>query len=287
MRQATTSLDRPPPSDPELPIYDTAQVGPPWWTEAIELWRYRDLIAQLATRDIKVRYKRSVLGIAWTLLNPFLMMVVYTVAFRHLFGINSPGYPVFLLSGTLAWGYFSQTTVVAMYQLLGGGSLLTRIYVPRTVFAASATIAGLVNLLLSLVPLAIVMVASDVPLTVALVWLPLAILLLAIFTLGVALIVSSLAIRFHDVADIYQVLLQAWFFWTPIIYPPSLIPGDQTWRLMSNPMAHLITLFRVPIFEGQPPDAATVIGASGLALLTLIVGWLLFTSRADELAYRL
>jgi ABC-type polysaccharide/polyol phosphate export permease len=273
--------------DPDLPVYDTARTGPAWWTEAVELWRYRDLIAQMAARDIKVRYKRSVLGIAWTLLNPLLMMLVYTMAFRHLFVADSPGYPVFLLSGITAWGFFSQSTVVGMYQLLGGGSLLTRIYVPRTVFAVSAIISGLVNLVLSLGPLVVVMLATDVPVTIALAWLPVSVVLLAAFTLGVTLMISSLVIRFHDVVDIYQVLLQAWFFWTPVIYPPDFIPGDQTWRLMSNPMAHMIALFRDPIYEGRSPDSATLIAASLVALVTLVVGWLLFTSRTDELAYRL
>jgi ABC-type polysaccharide/polyol phosphate export permease len=285
-QQAYTALDLPP-SDHDLPVYDTAHAGPAWWTEAVELWQYRDLIAQLAARDIKVRYKRSVIGVAWTLLNPLLMMVVYTLAFRHIFLADSPGYPVFLLTGITAWGFFAQTTVVGMYQLLGGGSLLTRIYVPRTVFAVSATIVGLVNLLLSLGPLVAVMLATGVPVTVALAWLPLSMVVLAIFTLGVTLIVSSLLIRFHDVVDIYQVLLQAWFFWTPVIYPPDFIPGDQTWRLMTNPMAHMIALFRDPISEGRSPENVTLIVASLVALITLVVGWRLFTARTDELAYRL
>lgn len=286
IQQPTTSLDRPP-LDPDLPIYDSARAGPVWWTEAVELWRYRDLMTQLAVRDIKVRYKRSVLGVAWTLLNPLLMMVVYTLAFRHIFLVDSPAYPVFLLSGITAWGFFSQTTVVGMHQLVGGGSLLTRIYLPRTVFAVATTIGGLVNLLLALIPLVVVMLVTDVPVTIALAWLPLSIAILAMFTLGVTLIISSLVIRFHDIIEIYQALIMAWFFLTPVIYPPDKIPGDQAWRLMTNPMAHMITLFRTPIFEGRAPDSVTLITGSLFALVTFAVGWLLFTSRADEIAYRL
>lgn len=286
MQPAGTTRE-PLPPDHTLPVYDTASIGPAWWTEAVELWRYRDLVAQFAARDIKVRYKRSVLGVAWTLLSPLLMMVVYTLAFRHVFQVESPSYPVFLLSGVLPWTFFAQVTTSAMHQLLGGGSLLSRIYMPRTAFAVSSIIVGLVNLLLSLVPLFGLMFVTGVPFTGALFWLPVAIILMAVFALGFALIISSLVVRFHDVAEIYQVVLQAWFFWTPILYPPTLIPGDQAWRVMTNPMAPLIGLFREPILDGRSPDGLTLLVTALVAFGTLIIGWVLFTSRSDELAYRL
>jgi ABC-type polysaccharide/polyol phosphate export permease len=266
-----------------LPVYDTASAQPAWRSELAGLWQYRDLIVQLVARDIRVRYKRSVLGVGWTMLNPLLMMVVLTLAFSRVFHVDSPNYPVFLLSATLAWGFFSQTSTAAVHQLLSSGPLIRRIYVPRTVFAVSATLVGLVNLLMSLVPLLLLMLVTQAPIGPALAWLPASILILAAFTLGV----SMLAIRFHDVVDLYQVILSAWFFLTPIIYPASIIPGEQAWRLMLNPIVHLLALFRNPIYEARSPDGLTVLLSVCVAAATLVIGWLLFTARSDELAYRL
>jgi ABC-type polysaccharide/polyol phosphate export permease len=270
-----------------LPVYDTASAPPAWRTELAGLWQYRDLIVQLVVRDIRVRYKRSVLGVGWTVLNPLLMMVVLTLAFSQLFHVDSPNYPVFLLSATLAWAFFAQSSTIAVHQLLSSGPLIQRIYVPRTVFAVSATLVGLVNLLMSLVPLLLLMLVTHAPIGLALAWLPASIVILAAFTLGISLILSMLAIRFHDVVDLYQVILTAWFFLTPIIYPASIVPGEQAWRLMLNPMVPLLTLFRDPIYEGRSPDGLTVLLSVSVAAVTLTIGWLLFTARSDELAYRL
>lgn len=275
-----------PTTEDTLPLYDSASTIPPAWREAVGVYQYRDLIAQLVARDLKVRYKRSVLGVAWTMLNPLLMMVVLTLAFSHIFHIESPNYPVFLLSATLAWGFFSQTTTVAVHQLLGGGSLITRIYVPRTVFAISAALVGLVNLVIALLPLGALMLVTQAPVSLALAWLPVSIIILATFTLGVSLILSTLAIRFHDVVDIYQIVLSAWFFLTPIVYPESLVPPEQTWRIAANPMVYLLTLFRDPIYHHRSPDLSTLVLAAGGSVGVLIVGWLIFTASSDELAYR-
>jgi len=270
-----------------LPIYDSSTARPSWWSETADLWRYRDLLVQLVTRDIKVRYKRSVLGVAWTMLNPLLMMVVFTLAFSQIFQVDSPNYPVFLLSATLAWGFFSQTSTVGLHQLLGSGPLVTRIYVPRTVFAVSAMLVGLVNFVISLVPLTALMLVTGAPLTPALAVLPISIVALAAFTLGVTLILSTFAIRFHDTVDLYQVALSAWFFLTPIVYPPTLISQQRAWQTALNPMSYYVALFRDPIYAGRVPDPATLLIAIAIAATTLIAGWVGFTTRAHELAYRL
>jgi ABC-type polysaccharide/polyol phosphate export permease len=174
-----------------------------------------------------------------------------------------------------------------MSLLLGSGSFMTRIYIPRTVFAVSALFVGLVNLVLTLIPLLIVMIVTGAPITPALAWLPLSILLLSIFTLGLSLLLSILAVQFYDVIEVYQVLLTAWFFWTPLVYPLSSVPGDQSWRMTANPMFHLIALFRAPIYEGHSPNLETLAVSVAIAVGTLVLGWGIYTSRSDELAYRL
>lgn len=268
------------------PVYDSADRPPPSWEEFVAVWRYRDLIAQFLARDLKVRYKRSLLGVAWTMLNPLAMMLVLAVVFSHVFRITLPHYPVYVLSGMVLWNLFAQTTTAAIHQLVWGGPLLTRIYVPRTLFAVSAVGTGLVNLGLALAPLALIMAVTGVPFRPALLWLPLAILLTALFALGVALLLSIMAVAFPDVLDMYQIVLSLWYFLTPIMYPVTILPESSRWWLNLNPMYHLLEVFRAPIHVGVPAGMHTVAAATAAALGVVLAGWLIFSARADEIAYR-
>lgn len=271
-----------------VPVYDSTQTPPPFWEELVELWRYRDLVVQMVLRDIKVRYKRSWLGVAWTLLHPLMMMVVLTLVFSHLFRFELAYYPVYLLSGTILWNFFAQSSTQAMLQLIWGGSLLTHIYLPRTVFAVVAVGTGLVNLLLTLIPLALIQWAIGAPLhPQAWAWLPIPIVLTAMFTLGVGLFVSTFAVYFPDFADMYQVGTLAWYFLTPVLYPKSIIPEAYRWWLNLNPVYHLVEAFRMPIYYGYSAGPHTLAAATVAAVGTLVLGWLVFTARAHEIAYRL
>lgn len=267
--------------------YDSAACRSPVVEELLELLRYRDLLRLLVANIIKTRYKRSVLGAAWTLLNPLLNMAVLTVAFSTLFRFSLPNYPVYVLSGLICWNFFTQTTTHAMGSLVWGGGLLQRIYIPRTVFAVASIGNGLVNLGLSLVPLLIIMLLIGHPLHPTWWFVPFAVLLLAMFALGVALFMSTLAVFFTDVIDMYQVVLQAWFFLTPIMYPTEILPAQYVWYLHLNPMYNLLELFRVPIYQGFVPGHNTILAAVATAVVALLAGWWVFTRKADEFAYRI
>lgn len=269
-----------------IPIYDSARRPAPELEELCEILKYRDLIKQLVRRDIVTRYKRSVLGVAWTMLHPVGMMLVMTIAFSQVFGATR-AYPAYLLSGLVAWTFFSQTTVYAMRQLMWGGGLLHRIYLPKTVFAVAATGTQLVNLLLSLVPLLAVMLVSGVTVQPAILFLPVSIILLMAFTLGVSLLLSQVSVYFPDVAEMYEIALTAWLYLTPIIYPEDTIPVAWRWALFDlNPMYHLIKLFRLPLYYETIPGLNDILPAAIIALATLALGWVLFARRADEFAYR-
>lgn len=270
-----------------LQVYDSQKRGPLALEELRGLWRFRDLIYQLVRRDIVSRYKRSVLGIAWTLLNPLGMMVILTVVFSQLFK-SVPGYPAYILSGLVAWNFFSQGTSAAMIQMVWGSSLLQRIYLPRTAFVVSAIGTGLVNLVLALVPLILIVLLVGLPLRLTVLFLPIPILLLAAFSLGIGLLFSAWAIYFPDVSEMYQVALIAWLYLTPIIYPEEIIPPTyRFWVLHLNPMYYLVKVFRQPVYEGALPSASLLATAALIAGLTLLVGWIVFSSRADEFTYRL
>lgn len=268
-------------------VYDSAERRWPLVAELQDLVRYRDLLKQLVMRNIKTRYKRSVLGILWTLLNPLLMMIVLTVVFSHVFRIHTLNYPVYALCGLVLWNFFAQTTTGAMSELLWGGSLMNRIYLPRAIFAASALGTSLVNLLLSLIPLLLLMLVTGTPIRWTILILPVPIVLVALFALGVALFLSTLAVYFSDVMEMYQIVLTAWMYLTPIIYPKETIPPAYHWLFNLNPMYHLLELFRAPLHGGALAGWKTLFAAAVAALLTLIFGWAVFARKADEFAYRI
>lgn len=270
-----------------LPIYDSDMLKDPAINELIELWLYRDLLLLLILNRIKTRYKRSLLGVVWTLLNPLLNTLVLTIAFSQIFRFNLPNYAIYILSGLIVWNFFAQSTLDAMDTLIWGSSLLKRIYIPRTIFAVAVLGNGLVNFILSIIPLILIIVIMQHPLTENFLALPFAILILAIFTLGISLLISTVAIYFIDFVYIYNVLLSVWFYLTPIIYPLSIIPEKVQPFINMNPFTHFLELFHSLIYKGTMPNEALWILTSLLSIMTLVVSWIIFTRRVDELAYRI
>ncbi len=268
-------------------IYDSNKKGFYAVDELLEVINYRNLILQLTRRDVLARYKRSVLGVAWTMLNPLGMMLVLTVAFSKILRFDIPGYATFVLCGLMAWNFFAQTTTAAMVNLVWGGGLLRRIYIPRSSFALAAMGTGLVNLALSLVPLFIVVLISGTPIKPSILFLPVPVFLLLAFSLGVGLLISTWAIYFPDVSEMYQIVLAAWFYITPVIYSETMLPDQlRTWLQYLNPMFGIVHLFRTPIYEGRLPTWQEFWPSMIISLVVLAVGWLVFSSKSDEFAYR-
>lgn len=221
------------------------------------------------------------------MLNPLGMMIVLTLVFSKLFH-SIQQYPAYVLSGLIAWTFFSQATNAALTQNIWGGSLLNRIYLPRTTFTVSAIGTGLVNLVLSILPLIIIMLVTGTPLHWTILFLPYSILLLAAFALGIGLLLSYWAASFPDIVEMYQVVLMAWMYLTPIIYPQEIIPN--TYRLFLvdlNPMYYLIQIFRLPIYEGALPSTQMLLIGTGIALLIFLLGWVVFSKNVDKLNYRI
>jgi len=190
------------------------------------------------------------------------------------------------LSGLIAWTFFAQTTASTVHQSVWGGALMKRIYIPHTSFSISSVGTGLVNLIISLIPLLLILLIIRRPITLAILFIPIPILLLTTFALGVGLLLSSVAVRFPDISEMYQIILQAWMYLTPILYPADILPeAYRFWLLHLNPMYYLISMFRAPIYDGSLPSLQiTIIGAI-IAFSTLLVGWILFSRQADDFAY--
>jgi ABC-2 type transport system permease protein len=264
--------------------YDSQNRKSPAFEELVDIIQYRDLIFQLVRRDLVARYKRSLLGIAWTMLQPLGMMIVLTIVFSQLFS-KVDGYAAYVLGGLMPWIFFSQTTTAAIQQSAWGETLMRRIYVPYTAFPVAAIGTGIVNLLLSIIPLLSMMLVVGRPIRWTILFLPIPIVLLAAFALGVGLLLSSMAVRFPDIAEMYQIILQAWMYLTPIMYPSDILPDAIRKLQLLNPMYYLILLFRVPIYDGVLPSVPLILASTVISLVTLVIGWIYFSRQTDKFAY--
>lgn len=267
--------------------YDSSQKTVRALEEFREIWRYRDLLKLLIVNSIKTRYKRSVLGVFWTLLNPLLNAFVLTIALSQLFRFELVNYPVYLLVGLLFWNFFAQTTQLAMHTLVWGSNILKRIYVPRTIFSLSVLGNGLVNFLLGTIPLMVIMLVMQHPIRPSVLLLPLALLLLVLFTLGFALLVSTMAVFFVDMVDLMGVILSALFYLLPIIYPITIIPEKIQFYFRLNPLNLMLEIFQSALYFGTMPSPRVLAGAAIVSISLFIVGWWAFTKKVDEFAYRI
>jgi ABC-2 type transport system permease protein len=249
---------------------------PPVWTGPGAPGRYFDLLHNLVTRAIKQRYKRSVLGFAWTMLNPLLTMVILSVVFSAVFGTLVPNYPLFVIIGLLAWNLFSLGSTQGLASVVDSGSLIRKVAVPKEMFPLAAVGANLVNFLLSLVPLLIMILLLRIEITAAVLWVPYGVVLITLFTLGVALALATFNVFFRDVRYFYEAALLAWFYGTPIFYPIDVLTPHARMILQWNPMYVLVDVFRTPIYAGTAPAASTVIVATVEAIAMAAIGWTIF-----------
>jgi ABC-type polysaccharide/polyol phosphate export permease len=194
-------------------------------------------------------------------------------------------YPVYFMTGQIFWSFFSQTTITAAMQTQASNDLAKRMFIPRSVFVAAAVGGGLVNLLLSLVPLLVILLATGFPFHATWAFLPVSIFILMLFTAGVAFLLFTLTSRFADVREMYGVIVQTWFFLTPIVYEPSIVPARYRVWLSLNPMYHLIQVFRKPVYDGVLPSPELVVVSLGFAVVVLVTGWVYFCHRTDKMAY--
>lgn len=290
---------RAPARDTLAPItYDSAKNKFQAAVELRELLRYRSLIRNLVARDLKVRYKRSVLGVLWVMLNPLLTTIVLSTVFWVLFGKTQPNYPAFVLGGLLIWNLFSQGSVAAMSNLIGNNATLRRMYIPPSVFVVSSVGSALVNMLFTLIPFILVAFVMHAPLSLTWLYVPVACVQVVLFTLGIGLIVSSVMVFFNDTYEIYLVLLTAYNYLTPVFYPIHILPSVIQPMEQYNPMYLFISAAQKAVvgssvqvgsaFVSLPPsipDLQTQLLAWGMALTALLVGWLLFTRLEGRFAY--
>jgi ABC-type polysaccharide/polyol phosphate export permease len=266
-----------------IPVRRTIAGKPLGLVEEIrDLAAHSNLLFELVRRDLTVRYKRSILGFFWTMLHPLLLMLIFLVVFANLFRFRTPHYETYFLSEYIAWVFFSQTTVNAMVSLDWNGALLKRIRVPKSIFPLASTIAGLVNLALSLVLLCFIMLLAGTPIRPMIVFLPVSLIILGLFTFGATLALSALAVFFADIREMYQAALPALLYLTPVIYPIEIIPDRFRLLLKLNPLAYVLEVVRDPIYYGILPAPRTLALAIAMSLGSLAIGWMIFRHLAPR-----
>jgi lipopolysaccharide transport system permease protein len=252
-----------------------------------ELWLYRELVYNLVVRDLKVRYRNSILGIAWSWLNPLLMMIVYTVFFTIFLrndGIHH--YPVFLLCGTLSWSFFNDSVLQATGSIVNNAHLIKKVYFPHEVLPLSIVLSNLVNFLISLPVFFILTLILGAPLSRWALLLPVTLLIQVTFTLGLAFFLSTLNVLYRDTQHILGVIMLAWFFLTPVFYPINAVPQEasmlgitfnaQLWLRRLNPMASIIASYRDLLYWGNPTGLDFLLRTAATGLIVLAIGYLMF-----------
>lgn len=265
--------------------YDSGETSGRMWRELREILCYRKLLGLMITNQFKSRYRRSVLGAAWIFLSPLINTLVFSFAFGQLFRSDIPNYPVYVMIGLLVWTLFVQATEQGIATAVSSSQLSRKIYIPCGLTILSVVGSSVINFLLGLLPLFLVMALNGYRPVASWLLLPLALLVLTAFSLGIALLVSTLAVFVGDVAPIYSALVQIIFFITPVVYPRQIVPDQYTWVFRVNPMVPIVDIFRAVLHEGRFPEPAQLLSAVALAGITLIVGWWFHTKKADEFPY--
>ena len=288
----------------QLKIMDASVGWLDWRNNLKESLRYRYLLYNLVRRDVKVRYRNSILGVIWSLLNPLLMMLVFTLVFGKFMpneGVRA--YPIFVLAGLLPWQFFSGTMLTGTTSVTGGAPMIRKIYFPRELLPTSAVFSSLVNFLLAFVVLIVFIYISGIGLTIYALWVPVLLVTQMIFMLGLVLGLSAVNVFYRDVMMILDVVLLAWFFLTPVVYPLEWLGTEQTVMGITfepavvmrwlNPMASIIDGYRTVLW-GTTTSAGPVsmdpvyLGRTFLTgLICLVVGYLFFARFQHTFAEKL
>ncbi|HBB89353.1 MAG TPA: phosphate ABC transporter permease [Blastocatellia bacterium] len=243
-----------------------------------ELFSYHELLYFLTWRDIKVRYKQTVLGVLWAILQPLFMMLIFALFFGRLVGVRSDGipYPLFAYAGLLPWTFFSTAATASGNSIVNSANLITKVYFPRLIVPAAAVAAALVDFAITFIVLAVLMVYYHVSLSWALLMLPVLIVLLTVLALAFGILMAALNVKYRDIKFALPFLIQLWFFASPIIYPTSLVPPRWRWILALNPMTGIIEGFRTSLFGHSGFDWQAIATSTVITLVLLVYATWLF-----------
>ena len=245
--------------------------------------RYKYLMLNLVTRDFKVKYRRSVLGILWSMLNPILMTLVLNAIFSHVFRYEIENFALFLISGQTLFTFFSESTSSAIFSIVEASSLIKKVYIPKYIFPIEKVLFAFVNCLFSMPAVILMLIIYRVPFSPTMLLFIVPLLGELLFALGFSLFISCLCVFFRDLKYLYSVLLTVWMYMTPIIYPLSTLEGSWIIYIVKlNPLTAYVEMFRAVVMYGQLPAVSNLLIGYGWGVLFLIVGLLVFRKGQDK-----
>lgn len=244
---------------------------------------FDELLKQLVIRDIKLKYRRSYLGYLWSILNPLMLMMVLVIVFSNLFRFDIPNFPLYLLCGQIIFNFMSEATNMAVGSIIGNAALIKKTYVPKYIFTVSRVGSSLVNLIFSLGALLFVMIFTQADFSWNLLYFPVIILQVYIFSLGLGLWLAALTVFFRDIQYLWGVFVTMWMYLTPLFYPVSIIPAEyQSLYQNANPMYWYIAQFRDIVLYTKIPDLNSIFMGFLTALVVLVLGAWYFNKKQDE-----
>ena len=244
--------------------------------------KFKPLLGELVARDIKIKYRRSVLGVLWTLLNPLFMMIILSIVFSNLFKFETENYPIYILSGQVVFNFFSESTSSAMSSIIGSAALIKKVYVPKYLFVISRIFSSFINLMASFTALLIVMVATRSELHWTVLLVPIPLFLLVVFSLGIGLILSAVTVKFRDIIHLYSVFVTGLTYLTPVIYPMSILPPWLYKIVMLNPITNLLIMFRDVMMNNTMFSMSSLLIAVVETMIALGVGLYVFYKSQDQ-----
>ncbi|MEY8426691.1 ABC transporter permease [Lachnospiraceae bacterium 46-15] len=256
------------------------------WRERVHVFfQYKDLLKQLVKRDVKLKYRRSVLGYVWSILNPLLIMIIMTLVFSNMFdrGKSIANYPVYLITGRTIFEFMTSSTNAAMRSIIGNGALLKKCYVPKYIFTLAKVTSSLVDFVFSLGALVIVMICTRASVTPYILCTPLVMIQLYLFCCGLGFLLASMNVFFRDVQHIYKAATTAWMYLTPIFYPIQQLPENIRFFVKGfNPMYYYVAQFRDMVCNGHFPGPRIFWGGWLIAVVAFVVGITVFKKSQDK-----
>ena len=243
--------------------------------------RFKPLLSELVSRDIKIKYRRSVLGVLWTLFNPLCMMIILSIVFSNIFKFDIENFPLYVLSGQVIFNFFNDATSSSMTAILFNAPLIKKVYVPKYLFVMARIVSSFINLMASFCALLLVMIATRAELHWEMILSILPLTMVVFFSLGIGLVLAALTVRFRDIMHLYAVFTTALMYLTPVIYPMSMLPDMIKKVVMLNPLTNYLLMFRDVMFYSALPSFTSIIIGFVEMILALVIGLWVFYKKQD------
>lgn len=244
--------------------------------------KYQPLLYELVARDVKIKYRKSILGVLWTILNPLLMMVILSIVFSNLMKFDVENYSLYILGGQILFTFYNEATSGAMSAILGNASLIKKVYIPKYLFVLSRIASSSINIMSSFCAMIIVMLCTRTELHFTMFLAIVPIIFLVVFSLGVGLALAALTVKFRDVIHLYGVFLTGLMYLTPIIYPMSILPNWVRFIVNLNPLTWMVEMFRDVMIYNTIPSFTKIVVSLVVSFVTLAIGLWIFYKQQDD-----